>query len=51
MLLLLVQWAQKTMTKKLTYSDEVQVLICCGSILFFMTMCVYIGIYIKEVKR
>ncbi|KAG7025029.1 SPAC56F8.03, partial [Cucurbita argyrosperma subsp. argyrosperma] len=24
MLLLLVQWAQKTMTKKLTYSDEVQ---------------------------
>ena len=25
MLLLLVQWAQKTMTKKLTYSDEVQV--------------------------
>ena len=25
LLLLLVQWAQKTMTKKLTYSDEVQV--------------------------
>lgn len=48
MLLLLVQWAQKTMTKKLTYSDEVQVLICCGSILFFYdNVWVYLCIYKK----